>query len=67
MVALVPFLLVTAVFSRVAILELNLPSTQQMEASEEQKQIIEIIVREDKLELSDGTKVMSSYNQSGDD
>jgi len=66
MVALVPFLLVTAVFSRVAILELNLPSSQQMEASEEQKQIIEIIIREDKLELSDGTKVLSSYKKSGD-
>ena len=66
MVALVPFLLVTAVFSRVAILELNLPSTRQMEASEEQKQIIEIIIREHKLELSDGTKVLSSYKKSGD-
>ena len=66
MVALVPFLLVTAVFSRVAILELNLPSTQQMEAIEEQKQIIEVIIREDKLELSDGFKVLSSYKKSDD-
>ena len=67
MVALVPFLLVTAVFSRVAILELNLPSTQQMEASDAQKEIIEIIVREDRLELSDGFKVMSSFKKTGDD
>ena len=67
MVALVPFLLVTAVFSRVAILELNLPSTQQMEAIEEQKEIIEVIIREDKLELSDGFKVLSSYEKTGDD
>ena len=66
MVALVPFLLVTAVFSRVAILELNLPSTQQVEAADEDKQIIEIIVREDKLELSDGLKVLSSYEKSDD-
>ena len=66
MVALVPFLLVTAVFSRVAILELNLPSTQQMEASAEQKQIIEIIIREDRLELSDGFKVVSSFDKSED-
>ena len=66
MVALVPFLLVTAVFSRVAILELNLPSTQQIEASDEQKQIIEIIIREDKLELSDGFKVVSSYDKNDD-
>ncbi len=67
MVALVPFLLVTAVFSRVAILELNLPSTQQMEASDAQKDIIEIIVREDKLELSDGFKVVSTYTKTDDD
>ena len=67
MVALVPFLLVTAVFSRVAILELNLPSTQQMEASDEEKVIIEIIVREEKLELSDGRKVVSSYKKTGKD
>ena len=66
MVALVPFLLVTAVFSRVAILELNLPSAQQMEAIEEQKQIIEVIIREDKLELSDGFKVVSSYEKTDD-
>jgi len=65
MVALVPFLLVTAVFSQVTILELNLPSTQQVEASEE-KQIIEIIIREDKLELSDGHKVSSSYKKSAE-
>ena len=67
MVALVPFLLVTAVFSRVAILELNLPSTQQVEASDEEQLIIEIIVREDKLELSDGKKVLSTYKKTGDD
>jgi biopolymer transport protein ExbD len=62
MVALVPFLLVTAVFSRVTILELNLPSTQQVETSEE-KLVIEIIIREDRLELSDGHKVLSSYKK----
>ena len=37
-----------------------------MEAADEQKQIIEIIVREDKLELSDGLKVLSSYEKSDD-
>ncbi|UCB55668.1 MAG: biopolymer transporter ExbD [Thiotrichales bacterium] len=67
MVALVPFLLVTAVFSRVAILELNLPSTQQVESNDEEQLIIEIIVREDKLELSDGKKVLSTYKKTDDD
>ena len=66
MVALVPFLLVTAVFSRVAILELNLPSVLS-EVTAEQKLIIEIIIRENALELSDGSKVVSSYEKTGDD
>ena len=60
MVALVPFLLVTAVFSRVAILELNLPNAESETISED-KQIIEIIIRENVLQLSDGNKVVSSY------
>jgi biopolymer transport protein ExbD len=63
MVALVPFLLVTAVFSRVAILELNLPNAE-VQASNENKLVIEIIIREDELELSDGNKVLSRYKKS---
>ena len=62
MVALVPFLLVTAVFSRVTILELNLPSAES-EVISEDKQIIEIIIRENVLQLSDGNKVVSSYKK----
>lgn len=63
MVALVPFLLVTTVFSRVAILELNLPGAES-EAVAEDEQIIEIIIREDLIELGDGTRVVSSYTKS---
>jgi len=62
MVALVPFLLVTAVFSRVTILELNLPSAES-EVISEDKQIIEVIIRENVLQLSDGNKVVSSYQK----
>ena len=54
MVILVPFLLITAVFSRLAILELNLPasSTEPAEPQELTFQL-EVIVRTDKIEVGD--------------
>ena len=53
MVILVPFLLITAVFSRITILELNLPppSANMQKLSKELE--LEIIMREDALEVSD--------------
>ena len=54
MVILVPFLLITAVFSRLAILELNLPgsSTEPVEPQDQVFQL-EVIVRTDKIEVGD--------------
>ena len=54
MVILVPFLLITAVFSRLTILELNLPgsSSEPVEPQEQTFQL-EIIVRKDKIEVGD--------------
>ena len=54
MVILVPFLLITAVFSRLAVLELNLPgsSTEPVEPQEQTFQL-EVIVRKDKIEIGD--------------
>jgi len=54
MVILVPFLLITAVFSRLAILELNLPgsSTEPVEPQDQSFQL-EVIVRQDKIEIGD--------------
>ena len=54
MVILVPFLLITAVFSRLAVLELNLPgsSTEPVEPQEQVFQL-EVIVRKDKIEVGD--------------
>ena len=54
MVILVPFLLITAVFSRLAILELNLPgsSTEPVDPQDQTFQL-EVIVREDKIEVGD--------------
>jgi biopolymer transport protein ExbD len=54
MVILVPFLLITAVFSRLAVLELNLPGSST-ESADTQEQVfqLEVIVREDKIEIGD--------------
>ncbi len=54
MVILVPFLLITAVFSRLAILELNLPgsSTEPVDPQDQTFQL-EVIVRMDKIEVGD--------------
>ena len=54
MVILVPFLLMTAVFSRLAILELNLPgsSTEPVDPQDQTFQL-EITVRKDQIEVGD--------------
>jgi biopolymer transport protein ExbD len=54
MVVLTPFLLITAVFSRLAILELNLPAGQSQATVDEQPQFqLEITVRDTGIEVGD--------------
>ena len=53
MVILVPFLLITAVFSRITILELNLPAAGSSNEQQEQQFELEIIVREHSVEIGD--------------
>jgi biopolymer transport protein ExbD len=53
MVALIPFLLVTAVFSRITIVELDLPSAASTATSEPAFRL-EVIVREEGFELTNG-------------
>lgn len=55
MVILVPFLLITAVFSRLAILELNLPgaSTEPADPQEELVFQLEVTVRDEQIEVGD--------------
>lgn len=54
MVILVPFLLITAVFSRLAILELNLPGSSTEPVDQEELVFqLEITVREDRIEVGD--------------
>jgi biopolymer transport protein ExbD len=58
MVALVPFLLVTAVFSRISILQLDLPVGVGAEQIDEKKVTIEVIVRSDSIEIGDGAQIV---------
>ena len=59
MVVLVPFLLITAVFSRMAVVELNLPSSTSGPASEIGFRP-EIIVRELGLEITNGRQIIAA-------
>ena len=67
MVVLVPFLLITAVFSRITIVELNLPSEAGGRAPETPAFRVEVIVREAGLEISNGTSVIASIPNVEDD
>ena len=53
MVILVPFLLITAVFSRLAILELDLPSPNPEPSEQEPKQQLTVTVRENAITVGD--------------
>lgn len=60
MVVLVPFLLITAVFSRLSIVELDLPTTAGGSSSKDVPFVIEVIVRESGVEITNGTAVIAS-------
>jgi len=68
MVILVPFLLITAVFSRLAILELNLPgsSTEAVDPQDQTFQL-EVIVRSDKIEVGDRNQGLLGIYPNSDD
>jgi biopolymer transport protein ExbD len=59
MVVLVPFLLITAVFSRITIVELSLPSSSGGAAASGPAFGIEVIVRKGGLEITNGTAVIA--------
>ena len=68
MIILVPFLLITAVFSRLAILELNLPGSSS-EPVDPQEQVfqLEVIVRQEKIEIGDRNQgLLAVYPNSTD-
>jgi biopolymer transport protein ExbD len=69
MVVLTPFLLITAVFSRLAILELNLPASQSQASVEDTPQFqLEITVRDDGIEVGDrNAGTLSRIDKTGED
>src|SRR5215470_2460224 len=61
---LVTFLLITAVFSRIAIMQIDLPSSAAPTPAEP-KFRLEIIVRQDGFDLSDGKQQIGTIPQVG--
>jgi biopolymer transport protein ExbD len=60
MVILVPFLLISAVFSRVTILELSVPTAAGGSAMVKPNFTIEVVVRKAGLELANGVNVVAA-------
>jgi biopolymer transport protein ExbD len=67
MVVLVPFLLITAVFSRLTIVELNLPSAAGGESSSEESFRVEVVVRENGIEITNGSATIASIPKKDDE
>ncbi len=67
MVVLVPFLLITAVFSRLTIIELNLPSAAGGAVKNEESFRVEVIVREAGIEITNGKSIIASIPNKNDD
>jgi biopolymer transport protein ExbD len=65
MVVLVPFLLITAVFSRITIVELDLPSTRSTAPATPTFRV-EVVVRDAGLEIMDGSQVIAAIPKVGD-
>jgi biopolymer transport protein ExbD len=66
MVVLIPFLLVTAVFSRITIHELDLPAEAAGQTSNRPAVNIEVMVRRNRLEVGDGRKVLVTIPRNGE-
>jgi len=67
MVVLVPFLLITAVFSRLTIVELDLPSSAGGPVNAENNFRVEVIVREEGIVISNGTGTIATIPKLDDD
>jgi len=66
MVVLVPFLLISAVFSRVTIMELSVPTTAGGSESNKPNFTIEVIVRKAGLEIANGSFVEAAIPKKDD-
>jgi len=66
MVVLIPFLLISAVFSRVTILELSVPTSAGGSALNTPNFAIEVIVRKTGLEIANGSSVEAAIPKKND-
>ena len=66
MVVLIPFLLISAVFSRITILELDIPTSAGGSASNTPNFVIEVIVRKAGLEIANGRTVEAAIPKKDD-
>lgn len=60
MVVLIPFLLISAVFSRITILELNVPTGAGGGKAEKPALVLEVVVRKKGIEISNGKGIVAS-------
>jgi biopolymer transport protein ExbD len=60
MVVLIPFLLITAVFSRITIVELTLPTSSAAASAQDPQFRVEVIVRENGLEIGNGKVLIAA-------
>lgn len=67
MVILVPFLLITAVFSKISIVELDLPAMSDVVQKTTNKLELEIVVRENSLRVQDRKKGVLKYIKNSND
>lgn len=66
MVVLVPFLLITAVFSRITIHELSMPAAAGPAQDNKTEVSIEVIVRKNALEVGDGRRTIARFRNEED-
>ena len=60
MVVLIPFLLISAVFSRITVMELDVPTSASGGKAEKPTLVLEVIVRKKGIEISNGKGVVAS-------
>jgi len=66
MVVLIPFLLISAVFSRITVMELNVPTAAGGGKVEKPALVLEVIVRKKGIEISNGKGVVASMLKKND-
>ncbi len=67
MVVLVPFLLITAVFSRITVVELDMPTSSGGPSNAEPSFRVEVIVREAGIEIGNGKAVIAALPKAADE